>query len=122
VSRLRRVAWIQNGVVVGTAGSWEAGLNGATAGIIMLAQPKVGTQYQQEFSAGVAEDNAKVLNLSSNVDVPFGSFTGCLKTQEWTPLEPGARETKFYKAGVGQLLTVEAGGGGTREELTAIEN
>jgi hypothetical protein len=113
---------IQNGVVVGTEGSWEAGLNGATAGIIMLAQPKVGTQYQQEFSAGVAEDNAKVLNLSSNVDVPFGSFTGCLKTQEWTPLEPGARETKFYKAGVGQLLTVEAGGGGTREELMAIEN
>jgi len=113
---------IQNGVVVGTVGSWEAGVNGASAGIIMLAEPKVGTQYQQEFAAGVAEDNAKVLNLSSNVDVAYGSFTECLKTQEWTPLEPGARETKFYKSGVGLLLTLEHRGGGTQDELTAIEN
>src|SRR5512146_2620167 len=44
---------IQNGVVVGTEGSWEAGVNGASAGLIMLAQPKVGAQYQQEFAPGV---------------------------------------------------------------------
>jgi len=113
---------IQNGVVVGTEGSWEAGVNGAQAGIIMLAQPKNGIQYQQEFAAGVAEDNAKVLNLSSNVVVAYGSFTGCLKTEEWTPLEPGSREQKFYKAGVGLLLTVQPSGGGVQEELTAIVN
>jgi len=113
---------ILNDVVVGTEGSWEAGVNGALPGIIMLAQPKVGTQYQQEFAAGVAEDNAKVMNLSANVSVAYGSFTGCLKTEEWTPLEPGAREQKFYKAGVGLLLDVQPKGGGIRDELTAIQN
>lgn len=113
---------ILNGVVVGTEGSWEAGVNGALPGIIMLAQPKVGTQYQQEFAAGVAEDNAKVVNLSAKVVVAYGPFTGCLKTEEWTPLEQGAREQKFYKAGVGLLLTVQPKGGGISEELTAIQN
>lgn len=113
---------LQNGVVVGTEGSWQAGVNGAVAGIIMLAHPKVGVQYRQEFSAGVAEDMAKVANLSSTVQVAFGTFADCLKTEEWTALEPGAREQKYYKAGVGLVLTLEPKGGGIRDELTAIEN
>lgn len=113
---------IENGVVVGTEGSWEAGVNGATAGIIMLAQPKVGTQYRQEFAAGVAEDMAKVLDLSTTVQVNLGSFTGCLKTEEWTPLESGVREQKYYKPGVGLVLELQPKGGGVRNELTAIPN
>lgn len=113
---------IDNGVVVGTEGSWEAGVNGATAGIIMLAQPKVGTQYRQEFAAGVAEDMAKVLDLSTTVQVALGPFTGCLKTEEWTALEPGVRESKYYNPGVGLVLELQPKGGGVRNELTAIEN
>ena len=113
---------IQNGTVVGTEGSWEAGVNGAQAGIIMLAQPKVGMQYQQEFSAGVAEDMAKVSNLSAAVAVPYASCTDCLKTDEWTALEPGVHEAKYYKPGVGLLLEVQPKGGGVKSELTAIEN
>ena len=113
---------VQNGVVIGTEGSWEAGVNGASAGLIMLAQPKVGTQYQQEFAAGIAEDMARVLSLSATADVAYGGFTGCLKTEEWTPLEPGAREAKFYCPGVGLVLELEARGGGVRNELTSIEN
>lgn len=113
---------IQNGVVVGTEGSWEAGVNGASAGLIMLAKPKVGAQYQQEFAAGVAEDMAKVLSLSATAEVVYGAFTGCLKTEEWTPLEPGAREAKFYAPGVGLVLELQSRGGGVRNELTAIEN
>jgi len=113
---------IQNGVVVGTEGSWEAGVNGASAGLIMLAHPTVGTQYQQEFAAGVAEDMAKVLSLSATAEVVFGAFTGCLKTEEWTPLEPGSREAKFYAPGVGLVLELQPKGGGVRNELTSIEN
>lgn len=113
---------IQNGVVVGTEGSWEAGVNGASAGLIMLAHPKVGTQYQQELAAGVAEDMAKVLSLSATAEVVYGAFTGCLKTEEWTPLEAGAREAKFYAPGVGLVLELQPKGGGVRNELTSIEN
>ena len=113
---------IQNGVVVGTEGSWEAGVNGARAGIIMLAHPKIGLQYEQEFAAGIAEDRAKVLSLSARAQVPFTSCTDCLRTEEWTALEPGVRESKYYKAGVGLLLEHRPSGGGVRSELMAIQN
>jgi hypothetical protein len=35
----------ENGNVISTAGSWEAGVDGAEAGIIMLADPQVGDRY-----------------------------------------------------------------------------
>jgi hypothetical protein len=113
---------LEDGQVVSTFGSWEAGVDGAVPGIIMLAKPKVGLQYQQEFFEGVAEDNAKVLSLSEKVVVPFGTFSGCLKTVEWTPLEPGAREFKFNAPGIGLVLVQSNRGGPSVMELTAIED
>src|SRR5215471_13862109 len=65
---------IDHGVVVGTAGSWQAGMNGANPGIVMLANPKVGMKYAQEFAPNVAEDMAQVKSLSESVQVPYGSF------------------------------------------------
>ena len=112
---------ILNGQVVSTEGSWEAGVDGAMPGIIMLAEPENGMKYQQELAEGVAEDMARVVDLTAVVEVEFGSFEGCLKTLEWTPLEPGAREYKYYAPGVGLVLAAETGGQGTRTELTAIE-
>src|SRR5262245_13472473 len=51
----------EDGKVVSTAGSFEAGKNGAKAGIIMPAHPKVGVVTPQEFAPGVAEDKARVV-------------------------------------------------------------
>jgi hypothetical protein len=112
---------IEDGQVVSTEGSWEAGVNGARPGVIMLAAPEIGVRYQQEFAAGVAEDMAKVVSLTESVTVPYGSFTGCLKTLEWSPLEPGAREYKFYAPGVGELLEIDAKGSGQPLELISIQ-
>jgi len=111
---------IQNGVVIGTQGSWEAGVNGAVAGIVMLANPKVGVRYQQEFAAGVAEDMARVQSLSRSVQVPYGGFDDCLQTIEWTPLDKNVREQKFYARDVGLLLTLEDKGN-IRDELMTIQ-
>ncbi|MBI4563400.1 MAG: hypothetical protein HY716_01730 [Planctomycetes bacterium] len=113
---------IEDGVVVSTEGSWEAGVGGAQPGILMLADPKVGISYQQEFAEGVAEDMARVKSLSESVTVPVGTFEGCIETMEWTPLEPGARESKFYAPGVGLVLEVSLRGGGARIELVEIAN
>src|SRR5882724_2860016 len=90
-----------NGNVISTEGSWQAGVNGAQPGIVMEADPHVGDTYQQEFSVGVAEDMAAVLALNKTVNVPFGSFSNCLETEEFTPLEPGTIDHKFYARGVG---------------------
>ncbi len=112
---------IVNGAIVDSAGSWEAGVDGAVPGIFMLAEPKIGTQYQQEFYEGVAEDEAKVVSLSQEAEVPYGEFEDCLQTMEWSHLSPGARETKTYAFGVGMVLEMSRGGH-DRIELTAIEN
>ena len=107
------------GPPVSTAGSWEAGKNGAQAGIIMLAHPQVGDTYLQENSPSVVEDQARVKGLDETATVPYGTFTGCIKTQEWTPLEPGNRAFKFYASGFGTVLEIPNQGGGP-VELTAV--
>jgi hypothetical protein len=111
---------IEDGEVVSTAGSWEAGVDGAKPGVIMQAAPQVGQRYYQEFDVGNAEDEAIVLSLGASADVPFGEFDGCLQTHDFTRLEPDANEHKFYCPGVGLVLE-ESPGDGTRIELVEID-
>ena len=47
----------------------------------MLAEPKVGITYDQEFAKDVTEDKATVLNLNENHSVPYGSFSECDQNQ-----------------------------------------
>src|SRR5215203_4430719 len=93
----------EEGKVVSTKGSWEAGVDGAKPGIIMQADPKVGQAYRQEYYKGEAEDMARLLSLNESVKVQYGSFDHVLETKEWTPLEPSYAEHKYYAPGVGQV-------------------
>jgi hypothetical protein len=88
-------------------GSWEAGRDGARAGIVMFMHPVVGMYYRQEYSAGVAEDNASVEKVDIRVATPLGRFRECVKTRETTPLSPGDVEYKFYCRNIG-LVRVES--------------
>lgn len=88
------------------AGSWEAGVDGAKPGIIMLANPQPGMAYRQEYYFNEAEDEAEVLELGLSVSVPFGNFNNCLKTREWTELEPDVNENKYYAPGIGLVKAV----------------
>jgi len=111
----------EDGVVVSTAGSWEAGVEGAQAGIALPANPEVGMTYRQEYLAGEAEDRAKVLSLDGHVEVPFGTFDGCLQTEDTTPLEPDVLEHKYYCRDVGPVLAIDVASGVGREELVKFE-
>jgi hypothetical protein len=93
----------ENGKVVSTKGSWEAGVDGAKPGILMRANPKAGQSYRQEYYPGEAMDMARVLGSNESVTVPYGSFDHVLETKEWTPLQPGFSERKYYVRGVGPL-------------------
>ncbi len=110
----------KNGRVVSTAGSWEAGRGGARAGILVPARPKIGAAYRQEYRAGVAEDMARALRLDAKVVVPYGTFDLCLETEDWSPLEPGVLERKFYARGVGCVLEETVRGGRARMELVRV--
>src|SRR5260221_3766880 len=65
---------IENGKVVGTEGSWQAGVDGAQPGIVMEAHPLVGDSYNQETAPGIAQDHGQVVSLTASIDVPYGSF------------------------------------------------
>jgi hypothetical protein len=110
----------ENGRVVSTEGSWEAGVDGARAGIIMPARPRVGMRYRQEYYAGHAEDKGEVLYLRERVEVPAGRYRRVLVTRDWTPLEPNVVEHKFYARRVGPVLTLGISGGAAREELVSF--
>jgi hypothetical protein len=106
---------------VSTAGSWEAGVNGARAGIVMPARPRAGLQYRQEYLAGEAEDHARVLSLDDQAQVPAGHYKHALLSKEWTPLEPDGLEYKLYARGVGQVLALTVSGGWEREQLVSFK-
>jgi hypothetical protein len=99
-------------------GSWEAGRDGAQAGVIMAAHPRPGLRYRQEYYAGHAEDRAEVASLHGRARVPYGRFEGVLVTRDSNPLSRGPAEHKYYAKGVGPVLGVS--GGGSREELVSF--
>jgi hypothetical protein len=114
-----RTAEYENGKVKTRAGSFEAGVDGAQAGIAMPAHPRPGLSYRQEYYAGEAEDRAEVLGLDEQADVPLRHFGSLLMTRETNPLEPRVLELKLYARGVGPVLAVSLSGGGGREELVS---
>jgi hypothetical protein len=109
-----------HGRVTSTEGSWQAGRNGAKAGIFMPAHPRVGQAHRQEFYKGHAEDHFRVLSLKARVRVPYVSSRHALLTKEWTPLEPGTIDHKFYVRGIGTVLEQTVKGANERNALVSV--
>ncbi|TIC87454.1 hypothetical protein E8D34_10030 [Nocardioides sp. GY 10113] len=97
-------------------GSWEAGVDGAVAGRIMPAHPRVDTAYRQEYWKGEAEDQAWVVQRGTRVATPAASGRG-IRTLEWTRLEPRVVSQKLYLRGYGQVAERDLSGGSERFEL-----
>jgi len=103
-----------------TEGSWEAGVDGALPGYLILAEPSPGVCYQQEYYEDEAEDRAKVLRDNAKVTLENGdSYEDCLVTKEWTQLDPGNVEHKYYASGFGLVLIQELKEKTVRVELVS---
>jgi hypothetical protein len=111
----------ENGEVVTTAGSWEHGVDGALAGVVVPSDAQVGMTYRQEYYAGEAEDAAEILSLDEQAQVPFGHFDDVLLTKDFTPLHPRILEYKLYAPGIGPVLVMGVSGGSDREELLSFD-
>ena len=109
-----------NGKVKSTSGTWTAGVDGAKPGIFMFAHPSPGRSARQEYLQGEAEDHFQVLSMTVSAAVPFKSFRGAMLTKEWTPLEPGVIDHKYYVRGIGTVLEQTVKGGDERNELVAF--
>jgi hypothetical protein len=110
----------EDGKVVSTAGSFEAGVDGAEAGVVMPAHPRAGLAYRQEHYPRHAEDRASIVSTREQAQVPAGHYRNVLMTREVNPLEPDSLEFKFYARGVGPVLAISVSGGSDREELVSL--
>jgi hypothetical protein len=100
-----------HGRVTSTEGTWLAGRDGAKAGVYMPAEPRVGQSGRQEYYKGHAEDHFAVV----------ASWDGnAVLTKEWTPLEPGGLDHKYYVRGVGTVLEETVKGGVERDVLVSL--
>jgi hypothetical protein len=110
----KRGKWVRND------GSWQAGVDGAKAGIVMKAQPRVGATYRQEYYRRHAEDVARVLSTREEVSVRYGTFRRVLETRDWSLLEPGVIEHKYFARGVGEVKSVMVKGGSEVMALVSV--
>jgi hypothetical protein len=109
------------GKITSTEGSFQAGVNGARAGVLIPGTPEVGLVGRQEFRKGEAEDHFEVLDLKASVSVPFVSSRQALRTREWTPLEPGVIDNKYYVRGIGTVREIAVKGPVERLRLVSFK-
>lgn len=109
-----------NGKIDNHSGAWEAGIDGAKPGIMMLANPKVGETYRQEYYKRKAEDMGTIVALGKKVTTPAGTFDNCLQSKDWSRLESAA-DYKYYCPAAGFVVLEESTtGSGEIVELVSI--
>lgn len=113
--------------LVSIDGAFKWGRDGDKGGVLFPGMPRVGKTFRQELSLGNAEDAARVMathyrygrNPKLDKYVPrafirhFCDTGDCVVTAEFTPLEPGALEYKYFAAGIGLILEVDRRSGDT---------
>ena len=105
--------------LVEIAGSFKVGRDGAKAGTFFPASPQVGQLFRQEWHAGNAEDAVLVLSndysfgedpeLDEHVPQDLAELLcdgDCVVTRDFSPIEPGVFQHKFYAPGIGRFLEV----------------
>jgi hypothetical protein len=88
------------GKVVNHEGSWLHGQEGAHYGLFVPGQALVGSRFYTEL-APKAKDRCEIESVTTKLATKAGTFEGCVKIHETTPLEPEESEHKIFKAGVG---------------------
>lgn len=93
----------KNGKITSHDGSWRAFENRNKPGLMMPGSALPGARYYQEIAPETAMDRAEIVSVSEKVNTEKTSFSNCLKILETTPLEPEAREFKYYAPGIGLI-------------------
>jgi hypothetical protein len=104
---------LEDGKVTGAPDTWIAGLDGAKAGVLMRAQPRVGTSsYRQGFVPAIEfGDLARVFKTGQKNCVPLDCYDNVLVTDETNPYEAAdGHQLKYYASGVGNIRAAPRGG------------
>jgi hypothetical protein len=97
---------------------------GAKAGIMMQAEPELGTP---SYSQGYAPppyywtDRARTYQMGEKTSIALGDYDDVLVVEEFAEKEPGVFQLKYYARGVGNIRTGWRGDDTQQEELELIE-
>lgn len=119
----RTATYTKSGKLESREGSWQAGVRGGVAGMIMPADPRPSVAYRQEFYRGHAEDQAWIVRRRHRaVTVPYGRIRGAVRSFEWTRLEPGVVSVKIYGPGLGIVREWDVSGGNETFDLVSVRH
>jgi hypothetical protein len=95
------------------APAWIHGLKGARAGIMMPAQPQVGTpSFSQGWGPAIGwKDRGITYQMGQKISVAAGPYEDVLVIKESAEGEQDAEQLKYYEPGVGNIKTDWTGTG-----------
>jgi hypothetical protein len=96
----------ENGKFTGAPNTWISGQAQARGGVMMLAQPRLGTPRYLQGSAPTIDflDCAQVFQTGQHVCVEGNCYNDVLVTDENSPLDPDSgHQRKFFAPGVGNI-------------------
>jgi hypothetical protein len=97
----------EEGVLENHDGAWIAGVDGAKPGIWMVANPQVGDQFRNVYYKGKSEDVTRILAVNATVSVPTGTYTDCVETFDWSPIDSPIGKKYYCKEVGGNTLEIE---------------
>jgi hypothetical protein len=100
--------------------SWWAGVDGARAGLLVSARPRVGDGYANGYLRGRFERRSQVMSLTATVALPRGRYHGALETQDQSGLAPVVAMQSFFARGVGLVAQQTITGGSTSLEMLRV--
>jgi hypothetical protein len=118
----RTATYDRHGHLLSREGSWQAGVDGGRAGMIMPAQPHATQAYRQEFWAHHAEDQAWIVGFKPVVHAPMGRFRHVVRSFEWSRLEPRNLSVKLYARGIGIVREADLVGGSEEFEVVRVHH
>jgi hypothetical protein len=104
------------------APTWIHGVAEARAGIMMTADPQPGTpSYSQGWGPAVDfSDRGEVSEVLEELCTVVECYRGVAVVREFTEVEPGASQLKYYAPGVGNIRVSWRGSDAQQEELELI--
>ncbi|WP_183095774.1 hypothetical protein [Nocardioides stalactiti] len=99
--------------------SWEAGRQGAEAGLAMAAEPRVGDGYGRSYRLGEAAERSLVVDTDGSASVPYGDLLDLVETEDQSAAEPGVLVRRSYALELGLVRALTTSGGDTLVELVS---
>lgn len=81
--------------------SWVAGRQGAEAGLVMAAAPRMGDGYLNAYQRGVVERRSTVVSLDAKASVPNRTYRRTVLVRDLSRLDPVHVAQSYYAAGIG---------------------